>query len=93
MYETVIFSVRCSKGASIPCVASKNNFLPKNVAIITQLFMIFALTFCRLASIMEDKEVSPSAPRRKELAFSMDTDPGSNTMFFRNQRSFLVRIA
>jgi len=92
MYETVIFRVTCSKVTAIPCVASKNNFLPKNVAIFTQLFMIFALTFCKLGAIMEDKEVSPSAPIRKELAFSMDTDPGSNMFFVREQRSFQVRV-
>ncbi len=93
MYETVIFSVTRSKVAASPCVASKNNFLSKNAANFGLLETNFALTFYPLASMMEDKEVSPSAPIRKELAFSMDTDPGSNTMLFPEQRSFQVRIA
>lgn len=93
MYETVIFSVTFSKGAVSPCVASKNFFLSKNVANFGLTKANFALTICTLAPIMEDKEVSPSAPKRKELAISMDTDPGSNTMFFPEQRSFQVRIA
>lgn len=93
MYETVIFNVTNSKVTASPCVASKNNFMSKNAANFGLFVAKFALTFCRLASMMEDKEVSPSAPTRKELAFSMDTDPGSNTMTIPEQRSFQVRIA
>lgn len=63
----------------------------KFAAKIGQFVRNFALTIRPVASIMEDKEVSASAPTRKELACSMDTDPGSNMYFARNQRSFQVR--
>ena len=76
----------------IPCRATKRRLPQKKAANFGQSKSNFALTFFPLASIMDNKEVSPSASTRKELACSMDTDPGSNMYFAGNQRSFRVRV-
>ena len=82
-----LFRAKREWHTSIPCRATERRLPQKKAANFGQSKSNFALTFFLLASMMDNKEVFPSPSTRKELACSMDTDPGSITFFARDQRS------